>query len=144
MSHVQNPHQRGNLNLPTIKHPPSTMLSLDCERHLHYTPRELKLKPATNKKPFNCRRKCRYSYLARKPLRSKVIKGKKGGLDRRLPERKRLNVMTWSHVRGQPVRLCFQVCLQRLNFSLNACYTGTSDVTRSKPTSTWSWESKPP
>ena len=52
MSHVQNPRQRGNLNLPTIKHPPSTMLLLDCERHLHYTPSELKLKLATNKEPL--------------------------------------------------------------------------------------------
>ena len=27
---------------------------------------------------------------------------------------------SWSHVRGQPVGLCFQVCLKRLDLSLNA------------------------
>ena len=43
-----------------------------------------------------------------------------GQLDRRLPERKRLNVTSWPHVRGQPQKLCFQVCFQRLNLSLNA------------------------
>ena len=41
-------------------------------------------------------------------------------LDRRLPERERLNVTSWPHVRGQPQNLCFQVCFERLNFRLNA------------------------
>ena len=44
----------------------------------------------------------------------------KGGLDRRLPERERLNMTSWLHVRGQPQKLCFQVCFQRLNLNLNA------------------------
>ena len=43
-----------------------------------------------------------------------------GGLDRRLPERERLNMTSWPHVRGQPQKLWFQVRFQRLNFSLNA------------------------
>ena len=44
----------------------------------------------------------------------------KGGLDIRLPEHERLNMTSWLNVRGQPQKLCFQVCFQRLNFSLNA------------------------
>ena len=44
----------------------------------------------------------------------------KGGLDRRLRERERLNMTSWLHVRGQPQKLCFQVCFQRLNLNLNA------------------------
>ena len=44
----------------------------------------------------------------------------KGGLDRCLPERECLNVTSWPHVRGQPQKLSFQVCFERLNFGLNA------------------------
>ena len=42
------------------------------------------------------------------------------GRFRRLPERERLNVTSWPHVRGQLQKLCFQVCFYCLNFSLNA------------------------
>ena len=42
------------------------------------------------------------------------------GSDIRLPERKRLNVASWPHIRGQPQKLSYQVCFQRLNISLNA------------------------
>mgnify|MGYP001797923718 CR=1 FL=1 len=35
-------------------------------------------------------------------------------------ERKRLNVASQPHVRGQPQKLRFQVCFERPNFSLNA------------------------
>ena len=39
------------------------------------------------------------------------------GLDRRLHERERLNVTSCPHVRGQPQKLCFQVCFKRLDLS---------------------------
>ena len=42
------------------------------------------------------------------------------GLDKHLPERECMNMLSWSHVRGQPQKLCIQVGLQRLNFILNA------------------------
>ena len=54
-----------------------------------------------------------------------------GGLDRRLPERERLNVTTWSDVRGQPQKPSFQVCLQRLYFSLNAWRRTTQELVMS-------------
>ena len=37
-----------------------------------------------------------------------------------------------SHVRGQPVRLCFQVCLWCLNFSLNKCCHITNELVMSR------------
>ena len=39
-------------------------------------------------------------------------------LDRRLPEGKRLDVTSFSHIRGQPQTLCFQVCLHHITQEL--------------------------
>ena len=41
-------------------------------------------------------------------------------IDVYLIDRERLNVTSWSHIRGQSQKLCSQVCLQCLNFILNA------------------------
>ena len=45
-----------------------------------------------------------------------------GGLDRLLPGSERLNVTSWSDVRGNSQKLSSQVCFQRLNFILNAWF----------------------
>ena len=42
------------------------------------------------------------------------------GLDRRLPECERLNVTSRSHVRGQPQKVCSQICFQLVTFILTA------------------------
>ena len=41
------------------------------------------------------------------------------GLDRRLPERERLNVVSYSHVRGKPQKLTFQGFLLMSELHLN-------------------------
>ena len=39
---------------------------------------------------------------------------------------------SWLHVRGQPQKLCFQVCFQRLDFSLNAWSHITQELVMSR------------